>query len=95
MKTIGEIFRQGRLEERLSLRELAQLVGKSPSTIHLIETNALIPSEDTLTEICKHLDFDEDLFLCWTGRLPKRFIRLIKERPYKVIAALEKLEREQ
>jgi transcriptional regulator with XRE-family HTH domain len=61
---MGERLRAARLARNLTLRELAQRLGVSPSMISQIETGRASPSVSTLYSIASELDvsLDELLF---------------------------------
>lgn len=67
--SLGDEIRAARVDKGLGLRELARLIDKAPSYVSDIEHNRRVPSEEVLTEICKHLDLDLDRALSLAGRL--------------------------
>jgi transcriptional regulator with XRE-family HTH domain len=69
---IGERLRARRLERGLSLRDLADRLGLSPSLISQIERGRANPSVSTLYAIVTELDVSLDDLLFTDRRLPER-----------------------
>lgn len=67
--SLGDEIRAARVDKELGLRELARLIDKAPSYVSDIEHNRRVPSEEVLTELCRHLDLDLDRALSLAGRL--------------------------
>ena len=59
---IGEAIRRGRREKKLSQKELAKILGVSPSLVSFWENNARGPSGQELIRIAKYLDIVHLLF---------------------------------
>jgi transcriptional regulator with XRE-family HTH domain len=69
---MGEHLREARRNRRLSLRDLAQRLGVSPSLISQIETGRANPSVSTLYAIAAELDVSLDELLFNDRRTPAR-----------------------
>lgn len=63
MKKIGKIIKNRRLELKLSQRELAKKVGVSHSTISRIESDQVIPMNDTIKGLSNALSLDYNYLL--------------------------------
>lgn len=55
---IGDNIKRYRKENKISQAKLAELIGKSKSSIEKYEANKVQPSLDILKDICKHLNTD-------------------------------------
>lgn len=62
-RSVAEAVRRARAESRLSIRELAQLTGVSPGTVHKIETNSVSPTVGTLFKIARGLNKSMSFFI--------------------------------
>lgn len=66
---LGEILRQRRVMTRLTLNELGNVSGVSPSYLGRIEQGKRFPSAHVLHRIAKHIGFDEHQLLTLAGYL--------------------------
>lgn len=67
---LGRIIRQHRVLIPLTLQELAQISGVSPSYLGRIEKNERFPSASILRKIAQPLDFNENELFILAGYLP-------------------------
>ena len=69
---LGTRISNAREDVGLSLRKLAELVGKSPAFISVLENSDPAPkvSEETLVDLAKVLSLDVDELLGLAGRMP-------------------------
>lgn len=63
MGTIGQRIKSLRIKNRLSLQELAELVGKSKGNISGYENDKYEPSAQTIISIAKHFNVSTDWLL--------------------------------
>ncbi|MDE2662332.1 MAG: helix-turn-helix transcriptional regulator [Gemmatimonadota bacterium] len=70
--SLGTRISNAREDVGLSLRKLAELVGKSPAFISVLENSDPAPkvSEETLVELARVLSLDVDELLGLAGRMP-------------------------
>jgi transcriptional regulator with XRE-family HTH domain len=79
--TLGDVVREARNSAKLSLRDLAKRINKTPSYISDIENDRRIPSEDVIRDIAKVLNLEFDEIMALAGRLGSRAERYIKRHP--------------
>ena len=58
--TLGRKLRAYRMRKNIGLRELALIIGKSPSWLSKVERDMEIPGADVLREICAKIGFNYD-----------------------------------
>ena len=80
-RTLGEIIREGRLAQKLGLRELARELGITPSYLSDIENDRRVPSEDVLRKLAARLNLDVDHLLALAGRFGDDAERYMKRNP--------------
>lgn len=56
----GKLFRTARKSKGLSIEEIADKIGKAPSTIYKYEGNTIIPDFETVIQICNVLEIKLD-----------------------------------
>lgn len=71
MNRFGKFILARRVEKGLGTRELARLVGVSPSFISMIENKGNIPSERIIKKLAEVFEGDPDFFLAMAGRVSK------------------------
>lgn len=84
---IAEAVRRYRQEEKLSLRELAQMTGVSAPTIEWIERAALVPKLATLQRIAKLLQWTPEELAIAVWDLPDESPRFTSGQPARGRAA--------
>lgn len=81
-KTLGEVIRDGRIAKgQMKLRELARLLGVTPSYVSDIENDRRVPSEDVLGRIAAALDLDYTDLVARAGRLGAEAERYMRREP--------------
>ena len=70
---LGDRIRTARKAKRITLRELARRVRKSPAFISMLENNDPAPAvkEETLEAVAQELSLNRDELLGLAGRVPK------------------------
>lgn len=72
----GSKLKEYRKKNKMTQAQLANLLGKSPSTIYGYESNQILPSFDTLCQISSILSADiEELLELQAPRINERVIR--------------------
>jgi transcriptional regulator with XRE-family HTH domain len=79
--TLGQTIREARLGRELSLRALADLLGRSPSYLNDIEHNRRVPSEAVIEALAEALDLDADSLLAAAGRVGEDAEEYLRARP--------------
>ncbi len=80
---LGEILRRRRVTIPLTLQNLANTAGVSPSHLGRIEKGKRFPSAHILKKIAKPLGFEEDELFSLAGYLSHPFMVSEKPAPYK------------
>lgn len=73
---LGELLRQQRITEGLTLQELAKMSGVSPSHLGRIERGERFPSAHVLRKIAEPLGFDENELFTLAGYLSPQSSRI-------------------
>lgn len=80
-RSLGQRIRAARVDQGLTLRELARRIQRAPSYLNDIEYDRRVPSEGVLREICRVLGLDFDVMLSSAGRLGEDAERYLKRQP--------------
>ncbi|MBC8473995.1 MAG: helix-turn-helix transcriptional regulator [Candidatus Omnitrophica bacterium] len=56
-KTLGEKIRKARMDKRLEIKELAELIGVTPDSVINWEIRGVKPREESLKKLTRTLDF--------------------------------------
>lgn len=81
-KSFGQVLREGRKAQGISLRKFAQAVDLSATYLSKIERDEMPPpAEDTIKRIAKALDYDEDELLALAGKVSTELKDIILEQP--------------
>jgi transcriptional regulator with XRE-family HTH domain len=72
LNNIGTVIKQQRVMSELTLRQLSDKSGVSPSHLGRIERGERLPSAHTLRKIAKPLGFQEEALLVYAGYLSPR-----------------------
>lgn len=56
----GKLFRTARKSKEMSIEEIAEKIGKAPSTVYKYEGNTIIPDFETVIQICNVLEIKLD-----------------------------------
>ncbi len=85
----GAFVRAGREAKEIGLREMAKMIGVSPTYLSKIERDEFAPpAEDKVRAIATILDCDADDLLARAGRVSSDISELIKRRPVELTALL-------
>ena len=86
---LGGILRQSRVMTRMTLNELGNVSGVSPSYLGRIEQGKRFPSARVLHRIAKHIGFDEHQLLTLAGYLSANSSAVGKREAQRDIANLD------
>lgn len=85
----GAFIRSKREAQEIGLREMAKMIGVSPTYLSKIERDEFTPpTEEKVLAIAKILDCDPDELLAMAGRVPSDLADIIKRRPVEISALL-------
>ena len=85
----GALVRRKREAKEIGLRELAKMIGVSPTYLSKIERDEFPPpAEDKVKAIAKIIDCDADELLARAGRVSSDLSEIIKRRPVELAALL-------
>jgi transcriptional regulator with XRE-family HTH domain len=80
-ETLGDRIRTGRARKRLTLRQAADAVKRSPSFLSDVENGRRAPSEDVLVDLAALLDLDLDDLMAVAGKLPTDVSEYLRNTP--------------
>lgn len=85
----GHFVRRKREEKEIGLREMAKLIGVSPTYLSKVERDEFSPPvEDKVKAIAKIIECDSDDLLALAGRVASDLSRIIKEQPREMASFL-------
>jgi transcriptional regulator with XRE-family HTH domain len=85
----GEFVRRNREAKDIGLREMAKMIGVSPTYLSKIERDEFPPpAEDKVKAIAKIIGCDADDLLARAGRVASDLSDIIKQRPREIAALL-------
>ena len=85
----GAFVRQEREAKEIGLREMAKMVGVSPTYISKVERDEFQPpAEDKVIAIARILGRDQDELLALAGKVSSDLTELIREHPRQLAALL-------
>ena len=85
----GAKVRREREERKIGLREMAKMIGVSPTYLSKIERDEFPPpAEDKVRKIAKIIGSDVDELLALAGRVSSDLSEIIRERPRELAALL-------
>jgi transcriptional regulator with XRE-family HTH domain len=85
----GEFVRRRRIDKDVGLREMAKLIGVSPTYLSKIERDEFPPpAEDRVRAIAEVIGCDADELLARAGRVSSDVTDIIKRRPVELAALL-------
>jgi transcriptional regulator with XRE-family HTH domain len=85
----GEFVRRAREAKDIGLREMAKMIGVSPTYLSKIERDEFkAPTEDKVRAIAKIIGCDEDELLARAGRVSTDLSDIIKRHPVELGALL-------
>lgn len=79
--SLGDIIREARVRDKITLRDLAKKLGKSPSYISDIENDRRVPGEVLLREICDEFSLSFDELMGLAGRIGDQTERQLRKTP--------------
>lgn len=80
-KTLGDLIREARVKQGVTLRSFAAMFGKSASYISDIENDRRVPAEPLLRDICRELGLNFDDAMGLAGRIGDEAERELKRTP--------------
>ena len=90
----GAFVRREREGKGIGLREMARLIGVSPTYLSMVERDAMQPpAEDKVKAIATIINCDADDLLARAGRLSTDIAEIIKRRPVELAALLRNTRR--
>jgi transcriptional regulator with XRE-family HTH domain len=88
-KKFGALVRREREAKELGLREMAKMIGVSPTYLSKVERDEFPPpAEDRVKEIAKVIGYDADELLALAGRVASDVSDIIKRQPVELAALL-------
>lgn len=85
----GAFMRQKREEKEIGLREMAKIIGVSPTYVSKVERDEFPPpAEDKVRKIAEILDIDVDELLALAGKVSSDLSEIIREKPRELAALL-------
>lgn len=89
IERFGEFVRRRRQEKGLGLRQMAKLIGVSPTYLSKVERDEFSPpAEDKVKAIAQLLEVDQDELLALADKVDSELSAIIKERPRDVAVLL-------
>jgi len=88
-RRFGAFVRQEREKKQIGLREMAKIIGVSPTYLSMVERDVFPPpAEDKVKAIAKFVECDGDDMLARAGRVSTDISDIIKGRPIELAALL-------
>src|SRR5215217_5332347 len=88
-ESFGALVRREREAKGLGLREMAKMIGVSPTYLSKVERDEFPPpAEDKVKAIAEIIDYDADALLARAGRVASDLSDIIKRHPVEVAALL-------
>jgi transcriptional regulator with XRE-family HTH domain len=85
----GAFVRRKRLEKQIGLREMAKMIGVSPTYLSMVERDEFPPpAENKVKAIAKIVECDADDLLARAGRVSTDISDIIKRHPVELAALL-------
>src|SRR5215472_13026326 len=85
----GEFVRRERGEKEIGLREMAKMIGVSPTYLSKVERDEFPPpAEDKVRKIAEIIGCDVDELLARAGKVSSDLSEIIKQRPRELAALL-------
>jgi transcriptional regulator with XRE-family HTH domain len=87
--SFGALVRRERIEKDIGLREMAKMIGVSPTYLSKVERDEFAPpAEDKVKAISKIIGRDPDELLAVAGRVSSDLSEIIKRHPVELAALL-------
>jgi transcriptional regulator with XRE-family HTH domain len=88
-KKFGALVRREREAKEIGLREMAKMIGVSPTYLSKVERGDFPPpAEDRVKQIARVIDYDADALLALAGRVSSDITEIIKRQPIELTALL-------
>ena len=88
-ESFGALVRREREAKEIGLREMAKMIGVSPTYLSKVERDEFRPpAEDKVKTIAKIIECDADELLALAGRVSSDLSDIIKKRPVELAALL-------
>ena len=88
-EAFGAFVRRRREEKEIGLREMAKMIGVSPTYLSKVERDEFAPPiEDKVRAIAQIIECDPDELLAKAGRVPSDLAEIIKRHPVEMSALL-------
>jgi transcriptional regulator with XRE-family HTH domain len=88
-KKFGALVRREREAKEIGLREMAKMIGVSPTYLSKVERDEFPPpAEDRVKQIAKVIGYDADELLALAGRVASDISEIIKRQPVELAALL-------
>jgi transcriptional regulator with XRE-family HTH domain len=85
----GELVRRKREAKKIGLREMAKMIGVSPTYLSKVERDEFMPpAEDKVRKIAGIIDCDVDELLALAGRVASDLSGIIREQPREMASFL-------
>ena len=85
----GEFVRRAREAKEIGLREMAKMIGVSPTYLSKVERDEFkAPAEDKVRAIARIIGADDDELLARAGRISSDLSDIIKRHPMELAALL-------
>ena len=85
----GALVRRKRQAKKIGLRQMAKMIGVSPTYLSKIERDEFRPpTEDKVKAIAKIIDCDDDELLALAGRVASDLSDIIKKQPRELASFL-------
>jgi transcriptional regulator with XRE-family HTH domain len=89
IEKFGAFIRREREARQIGLREMAKMIGVSPTYLSKVERDEFTPpTEDKVRAIAGIIEFDPDELLAMAGRMPSDLADIIKRHPVEMSALL-------
>ena len=91
--TFGEFVRKERKAREIGVREMAKMVGVSPTYLSQVERNEYAPpTEERVRAIAQVIECDPDELLALAGRVSADLAEIIQRRPVEISALLRAMK---
>jgi HTH-type transcriptional regulator, competence development regulator len=88
-RTFGAVVRREREAKKIGLREMAKMIGISPTYLSKIERDEFLPpAEDKVKAIAKIIGSDTDELLALAGKVSSDLTEIIRRQPREMASIL-------
>ncbi|MBL8666327.1 MAG: helix-turn-helix transcriptional regulator [Rhodospirillales bacterium] len=93
-ESFGALVRREREARKIGLREMAKMIGASPTYLSKVERDEFAPpAEDKVKKIAEILEQDADELLALANRVSSDLAEIIKARPRQMASLLRTVQR--